>query len=173
MRGLATLRSQLEDTLWIGTTHIDYNSTLLFMCPPSNPQAESVCKSSDDHHVKSWSVCWSVLLMWTLVIKQMTHGLIIVLVILLLYGNGRMVMVKSRGRVQCRDAGSSQGLDQKDTQEASLPVYRVTEAEAAAAGAPAFVTVQQLVEVLEHDTAVLECRVTNIDEAVTVSTLQY
>ena len=111
-----------------------------------------------------------MLLMWTLVIKQMTHGLIIVLVILLLYGNGRMVMVKSRGRVQCRDAGSSQGLDQ-DTQEASLPVYRVTEAEAA--GAPAFVTVQQLVEVLEHDTAVLECRVTNIDEAVTVSTLQY
>ena len=74
--------------------------------------------------------------------------------------------------MQCHDAGSSQGLDQKDTQEASLPVYRVTEAEAAA-GAPAFVTVQQLVEVLEHDTAVLECRVTNIDEAVTVSTLQY
>ena len=123
--------------------------------------------------MKSWSVCWSVLLMWTLVIKQMTHGLIIIFVILLLYGNGRMVKVKSRGRVQCHDAGSSQGLDQKDTQEASLPVYRVTEAEAAAAGAPAFVTVQQLVEVLEHDTAVLECRVTNIDEAVTVSTLQY
>ena len=79
-------------------------------------------------------------------------------------------MVKSRGRLQCNGAGSSQGLDHKDTQEASLPVYRVTEAEAA--GAPHFVTVQQLVEVLEHDTAVLECRVTNIDEAVTVSTVQ-
>ena len=61
------------------------------MCPRSPPQAESVCKTSGDHHVKSWSVCWSVLVVWTLVIKQMTHGLIIILIILLLYGNGRMV----------------------------------------------------------------------------------
>ena len=52
--------------------------------------------------MKSWSVCWSVLVVWTLVIKQMTHGLIIILIILLLYGNGRMVngQVKRQVTVQ-------------------------------------------------------------------------
>ena len=36
-------------------------------------------------------------------------------------------------------------------------------------GPPYFITVHQLVEVMERDTAVLECAVTNIDTAVTVS----
>ena len=49
--------------------------------------------------MKSWSVCWSVLLMWTLVIKQMTHGLIIIFIILLLYGNGRMVNCQVKRQV--------------------------------------------------------------------------
>ena len=36
-------------------------------------------------------------------------------------------------------------------------------------GAPYFITVHQLVEVMEYDTAVLECAITNIDPSVTVS----
>ena len=36
-------------------------------------------------------------------------------------------------------------------------------------GIPYFITVHQLVEVMEYDTAVLECAITNIDPSVTVS----
>ena len=36
-------------------------------------------------------------------------------------------------------------------------------------GPPYFITVHQLVEVMEYDTAVLECAITNIDTSVTVS----
>ena len=36
-------------------------------------------------------------------------------------------------------------------------------------GPPYFITVHQLVEVMEFDTAVLECAITNIDPSVTVS----
>ena len=65
-----------------------------------------------------------------------------------------------------------------------LPVYRVTgddsdddddidsEGGVRVTGAPYFISVHQLVEVMEYDTAILECAVTNIDSSVTVSILK-
>ena len=61
-----------------------------------------------------------------------------------------------------------------------LPVYRVAENSdneddlddeggVNVMGAPYFISVHQLVEVMEYDTAILECAVTNIDSSVTVS----
>ena len=59
-----------------------------------------------------------------------------------------------------------QGEDEEDHQEEDYDeVYEVRRV----LGPPYFITVHQLVEVMERDTAVLECAVTNIDTAVTVS----
>ena len=59
-----------------------------------------------------------------------------------------------------------QGEDEEDHEEEDYDeVYEVRRV----LGPPYFITVHQLVEVMERDTAVLECAVTNIDTAVTVS----
>ena len=66
-----------------------------------------------------------------------------------------------------------------DSELPDLPVYRVVEDHdnedeldedggVKVMGAPYFISVHQLVEVMEYDTAILECAVTNIDSSVTV-----
>ena len=72
------------------------------------------------------------------------------------------------------------GSEVAETDLEDLPVYRVTEnsdSEEASddeegvrvMGDPYFISVHQLVETMEYDTAILECAVTNIDSSVTVS----
>ena len=77
------------------------------------------------------------------------------------------------------DAGSGSA----EFKETILPVYRVTgdndknedvvesdsDEDVKVMGDPYFISVHQLVDVMEYDTAILECAVTNIDSSITVS----
>ena len=109
-------------------------------------------------NLKSSAFCLSVLLLWTLGIKQMMHVSLIVVMLVL------------------ADAGDT--TEEQEEQEPTLPVWRVDYDEyedyydSTVLAPPHFNSVNQLVQVEVEETAVLECAVANIDTSVTVR-LQY
>ena len=96
---------------------------LAVSAPRNIRDAKNVLREGRKHS----AVCLSILLLWSLVIKQMMQAALIIVVLVL-----------------TNSAGSTQ---EEEEEQSPLPVWRVTESEEQRA--PHFITVHQLVQVRE------------------------
>ena len=96
---------------------------LAVSAPRNIRDAKNVLREGRKHS----AVCLSILLLWSLVIKQMMQAALIIVVLVL-----------------TNSAGSTQ---EEEEEQSPLPVWRVTESEENRA--PHFITVHQLVQVRE------------------------